>query len=52
MAVKHTPPDGPSIVHKGQKGGKTGCGLNTNENPSHWTNTNSSITCNKDGCKN
>ena len=52
MPVKHTPPDGPSIVHKGQKGGTTGCGFNTKENPSHWTNATSKVTCDKNGCKN
>ncbi|WP_294264463.1 hypothetical protein [uncultured Chryseobacterium sp.] len=49
MSVKHTPTD---IVHKGQKGGKTGCGTDTTEHPTHWTNTNASITCDKNGCKN
>ena len=52
MAVKHSPPSGESIVHKGNKGGKNGCGVNTTEHPSHWTNTNSPVTCNKNGCKN
>jgi len=52
MAVRHSPPNGESIVHKGQKGGITGCGINTNDNPSHWSNTNSATTCNKNGCKN
>lgn len=52
MAVKHSPPDGPSIVHKGQKGGTTGCGVDTTKKPSHWTSTSSNITCNKNGCKN
>lgn len=52
MNVRHSPPSGESIVHKGQKGGKTGCGFNTRENPSHWSNTTDKVTCNKDGCKN
>lgn len=49
MAVKHTPT---GVVHSGQKGGKTGCGDNTNDNPSHWVNTLSKVTCKKNGCKN
>ncbi|MFN4364536.1 hypothetical protein [Chryseobacterium hispalense] len=49
MNVKHTPTD---IVHKGQKGGTTGCGTDTNAHPTHWTNTNEKITCDKNGCKN
>jgi len=48
MAVKHIEK---GEVHKGQKGGKTGCGFDTTEFPSHWVNTNEKITCNKDGCK-
>jgi len=52
MAVRHTPPNsGESVVHKGQKGGKTGCGENTNEHPSHWSNTTSPVTCKRNGCK-
>lgn len=47
MAVKHTPTN---EVHKGTKGGKTGCGTNTNEHPSHWVNTNEKVTCRKNGC--
>jgi len=49
MAVKHTPT---GIVHSGSKGGTTGCGTNTRENPSHWVTTSTSITCDKNGCKN
>lgn len=49
MAVKHTPT---GIVHKGIKGGTTGCGFDTKKNPSHWVNTSEKITCDKDGCKN
>lgn len=49
MAVKHIPT---GVVHSGTKGGKTGCGTNTNENLSHWVNTSSKITCDKNGCKN
>jgi len=50
MAVKHNIKGGK--VHKGTKGGMTGCGFNTNDNPSHWDNTGERITCDKDGCKN
>lgn len=49
MAVKHTPT---GVVHKGSKGGATGCGSNTNEKISHWVNTNDRIDCDKNGCKN
>ena len=54
MRVKHSPPSGKSEVHVGKKGGKTNCGFDTTENPSHWTNVNSStiVTCAKNGCKN
>ena len=52
MNVRHTPPHGESIVHKGQKGGVTGCGYNTKEHPTHWTNTTQRVTCDKNGCKN
>ena len=49
MAVKHIPT---KEVHKGVKGGKTGCGFDTKVNPSHWVNTRERITCAKNGCKN
>lgn len=49
MNIRHTPA---AIVHKGQKGGTTGCGTNTNTLSSHWENTNDKITCDKNGCKN
>ncbi len=49
MAVKHLPTE---EVHKGIKGGTTGCGFNTNEIPSHWATTYEKITCIKNGCKN
>lgn len=49
MAIKHTPT---GIVHKGSKGGKTGCGFDTKDNSSHWVDTHDRITCDKDGCKN
>lgn len=48
MPVKHTPT---GEVHKGQKGGFTGCGFNTNDNASHWVRTNEKVTCQKYGCK-
>lgn len=48
MAVKHTPS---GEVHVGHKGGTTGCGVNTETNPSHWVNTSSKVTCSKNGCK-
>ncbi|WP_291871055.1 hypothetical protein [Maribacter sp.] len=49
MVVIHTPT---GEVHKGQKGGTTGCGFNTTENSGHWINTSKKITCGKNGCKN
>lgn len=49
MAVEHTPT---SVVHKGTKGGTTGCGTDTREKSSHWENTGSRVTCDKNGCKN
>ena len=49
MAVEHTPTE---IVHRGTKGGKTGCGVDTKEKPSHWVSTHKKITCEKNGCKN
>lgn len=49
MAVRH---DSTGEVHKGYKRGTTGCGVNTNDHPSHWTNTSATITCAKNGCKN
>lgn len=49
MAVKHTPT---KEVHKGTKGGKTGCGFDTREHPSHWVSSSEKITCAKNGCKN
>jgi len=49
MAVKHTPTN---IVHKGTKGGTTGCGVDTKKEADHWVNTSQSVTCNKNGCKN
>ena len=49
MAVKHTPT---GIVHKGRKGGATGCGFDTKKEASHWIDSHSKITCDKNGCKN
>ncbi|CAM1341128.1 hypothetical protein [Tenacibaculum aestuarii] len=49
MAVKHTET---KEIHKGSKGGVTGCGFDTTVNPENWVNTSESITCDKDGCKN
>ncbi len=53
MAVKHTHPEtNISVIHSGSKGGKTGCGFDTTDNPSHWTVSYDRITCDKNGCKN
>ncbi|MFY0631187.1 MAG: hypothetical protein JXR05_12455 [Flavobacteriaceae bacterium] len=49
MAVKYLES---GIVHEGYKGGFTGCGFDTSDNPNDWQNTSASITCDKDGCKN
>ena len=49
MAVKYLES---GIVHKGYKGGTTGCGFDTSDNLRDWQNTSESITCDKDGCKN
>jgi len=48
MAVKHIPT---GVVHSGNKGSKTGCGVSTKDQSSHWANTHSKITCDKNGCK-
>ena len=48
MAVKHVPTN---EIHSGFKGGKTGCGFNTREHPTHWVSTKEKITCGKSGCK-
>ena len=48
MPVKHTPT---GEVHKGTKGGTTGCGVSTQTKPGHWENTSASISCAKNGCK-
>lgn len=49
MAVKHTPT---GVVHKGTKGGHTGCGFDTKDNSGHWVSSGQKITCDKNGCKN
>ncbi len=49
MAVKHKPT---GEVHRGTKGGTTGCGFDTRKNPSHWVGSSEKITCAKNGCKN
>ncbi len=49
MAVKHTPTN---EVHKGYKGGKTGCGVDTTKHPGHWVSSSERITCARNGCKN
>lgn len=48
MAVKHKPS---GEVHVGNKGGRTGCGVNTQDKDDHWVHTNERITCAKNGCK-
>lgn len=49
MAVKNITS---GIVHKGYKGGTTGCGFSTTVDKDDWRNVFQQITCNKDGCKN
>jgi len=50
MAVKYTPK---GRIHQGNKGGKTGCGSKTKNNPKNWVHSRGeSITCDKNGCKN
>ena len=48
MAVKHTPT---GEVHVGNKGGTTGCGVDTKKHADHWVNTSERVTCAKNGCK-
>ena len=48
MAVEHTPTE---EVHKGTKGGRTGCGIDTTKHSDHWVNTSKGITCARNGCK-
>ncbi|GAA4892552.1 hypothetical protein [Ferrimonas pelagia] len=49
MAVKHTPT---GVVHQGNKGGKTGCGVDTKKHDSHWVSSHQKITREKNGCRN
>ena len=49
MAVKHVPT---GVVHSGTKGGRTGCGFDTRDDPDHWVSTSARITCDKNGCRN
>lgn len=49
MAVKHKPT---GEIHRGTKGGATGCGVDTRKNPEHWVSTSEKITCAKNGCRN
>ena len=48
MAVEHKPT---KVVHRGTKGGKTGCGFDTTEHKTHWENTYKSINCDRNGYK-
>ena len=48
MAVKHLPT---KEVHKGRKGGKTGCGFDTKDHPTHWVDSHEKISCKKYGCR-
>ena len=48
MAAKHTPTD---VVHSGNKGSNTGCGIDTKKHASHWVESHQKITCDKNGCK-
>jgi hypothetical protein len=49
MPIKYTPS---KEVHKGYKGGITGCGFDTTDNLNHWEITSENITCAKNGCRN
>ena len=49
MAVKHSPS---GVVHQGNKGGGTGCGFDTKKEATHWTDSHSKITCDRNGCTN
>ncbi|MFL1467391.1 hypothetical protein [Marinobacter sp. HN1S83] len=40
------------VVHKGTKGGVTGCGVDTTNHPEHWASSSEEITCTSHGCKN
>ncbi|MCK2043327.1 hypothetical protein KZO83_11515 [Chromohalobacter sp. TMW 2.2308] len=49
MAVKHKET---GEVHRGSKGGHTGCGFDTTKKPDHWVASSERINCEKNGCKN
>lgn len=51
MTVRHKGPD-KHEVHKGSKGGTTGCGIDTNKHPEHWVGSSDAVTCARNGCKN
>ena len=48
MTVKHIPT---KKIHKGSKGGGTGCGFNTQKVSNHELSSPEKITCSKNGCK-
>jgi len=52
MAVKHMPT---GVTHKGNRGGTTGCGIDTstniNNHKDHWVASSQKITCDKNDCK-
>ena len=48
MAVRHLPSN---EVHRGIKGGKTGCGFDTGYHPPHWRASSQKVTCLKVGCR-
>lgn len=50
MTVRHKGPE-KHEVHKGNKGGITGCGVDTKKNPEHWVQSTDAVTCAKNGCK-
>ena len=47
MAVRQLPSN---EVHRGIKGGKTGCGFDTGHHPPHWRASSQEVTCLKVGC--
>jgi len=49
MAVRHNPT---GVVHQGNKGSTTGCGVDTKKHSNHWVDSHQKITCDKNGCKN
>ncbi len=48
MAVRQAPS---GEVHNGSKGGRTAYRVDTNDQSTHWTNTNERVTCPKNGCR-